>query len=105
MTQRAILEMTVNSPSKRFWVSEEQATIVVSSVLKGRDLSGMRPNKRDLYMEIYRRFTAYENRFDTPLCVIVSDIVNQPAPRFFLTAGSAAVIISKINTGWYDKRR
>lgn len=90
---RAVVEM----PSRRFWVSEERAAVVVAGMLRGDTLEGMRHTKREMFREIFRRFLLF--REECPgltLIESVSAVVRQGAPRFYLTAGSAKVIFYKI---------
>ncbi len=94
-----ILAATVAQPSKRFWVSERRATVVVSRMLRGESLHGMRPNTRLMYNEICRRVIAAQAQAGfaaAPLTEIVSTIIEQPAPCFYLTPQSARVILSRI---------
>lgn len=45
-------EKIVNSPSPRFWVSEERAAAVVSAIMRGKPvLETMRPTKREMFEE------------------------------------------------------
>ena len=81
----------VNSPCSRFWVSEERALYVVSNMLKGNSvLDGMNPTKRDMYIEIFNRVCLLRTlRPDDYLSDIVFDVVNSPAPCFFLQPRTA----------------
>ena len=95
-----------DSPSDRFWVSEERALIVVLQIMKGDTLLGMGKNKRDMFFEIYRRATIMKQKYPTlSLTKIMFKVVRQPAPKFYLTEGSIKVIISKIKSKWYERRR
>ena len=40
-----IFELVAQSPSSRFWVSEERAAIVISAMAAGRPMPRMRKNK------------------------------------------------------------
>lgn len=103
---RELMEYIVNSPSQRFWVSEERASIVISSMMKGENLSGMSRMKREMFTEIHRRVMAMADKNpDMPLSEIVYEVIRQPAPRFYLTPGSAKVIIHKIKKKWFEERR
>lgn len=95
--------MTVNSPCSRFWVSEERAAVVVSDLLKGRPvLETMRPLKREMFQEIFNRFLAiYESEPQRPLPDIVFEVVNSPAPKFYIEPRSAMEYIYKIKKGHY----
>lgn len=100
-----IFEMVAESPATRFWVSEERATIVVSAMLAGRPLPRMRRNKREMFEEIFRRFIIYkEQNPNQSVYDIVATIVNQPAPKFYLTPRTVGQFIYRIRNGWYDNQ-
>lgn len=100
-----IFELVADSPASRFWVSEERATIVISAMAAGKPLPRMRHNKREMFDEIYRRFLierkANPNKSTYEL---VAKIVNQPAPKFYLTPRTVGEFIYRIKNGWYDKQ-
>lgn len=101
-----IYRKMADSPSDRFWVSEERALIVVLQIMKGDTLLGMGKNKRDMFFEIYRRATIMKQKYPTlSLTKIMFKVVRQPAPKFYLTEGSIKVVISKIKSKWYERRR
>lgn len=89
-----VLRETVQSPSKRFWVSEERAIIVVMQMMAGKNLDRMQPMRKAMYEEIYRR-TMKVKMMNPEMTItdIVSRVIEQPAPCFYLTPGSAKVII------------
>lgn len=91
------------SPSSRFWVSEERATVVISAMLAGKPLPRMRHNKREMFAEIYRRVIIMRRQHpDKTLQEIVSLVISQPAPCFYLTPRTVGEIIYLIKKGWYD---
>ena len=49
-----IFEQVANSPCSRFWVSEERAAIVISTLLAGKVIPNMRKNKREMFDEIFQ---------------------------------------------------
>lgn len=93
-------------PSSRFWVSEERAAQVVRSMLRGRDpLRGMFPTKREMYTEIFRRVKALRSR--RPGMTVVeacSIVVEQPAPKFYMTPGSVKVTICRHRGEWNRRK-
>lgn len=100
-----LLRRTVNSPSERFWVSEYRATYVIKAIMSGDELRGMTNMKREMFMEIYRRtMKLRKKRPDADLFDLVNIVVNQPAPKFYLTPGSANVIIHKAKRKWKEER-
>lgn len=96
----------VNMPARRFWVSDKRANIVVSAILRGEPcLQSMRALKREMYLEIFRRVQALRilkpdlSTFE--LCAIV---VDQPAPKFYLTPGSAKTMVCKARKEWKKRK-
>lgn len=101
-----VSEVVVNMPCSRFWVSEERAMVVVSAILKGKPvLDTMRPTKREMFQEIYNRVCRLrQQQPDAPLFDLVMDVVNSPAPKFYMTPRSAMETIYKIKKGFYEKQ-
>lgn len=92
-----VFKVVVKKPSARFWVSERRAAIVISRLLNGDKLEDMRPLKRKMFKEIYRRAMKLKRNYpQLTLLQIAEHVVQQPAPEFYLTPGSAKVIVSKI---------
>lgn len=88
-------------PAARFWVSEERAAIVISNMFKGRSIAQMRTNKREMYEEIYRRVCELKKkRPEESVYDLTFEVVSQPAPKFYLTAESARIIIHYIKKKW-----
>lgn len=97
---RSLVEM----PSRRFWVSEERAAIVVSGMMRGVAIGNMRPQKREMFREIFRRTQALlEECPDLALSEAVARVVRQPAPKFYLTPQSARIIFYRIKDKWFKK--
>lgn len=90
-----------NAPADRFYVSDVRAAAVVSDMMHGKKLKGMRPLKREMFEEIYRR--VMELKRDKPmwamrqLCAVV---VAQPAPKFYIIPGSAKIMVCKARKDW-----
>ena len=99
--------MTVNSPCSRFWVSEERAAVVVADLLKGRPvLDSMLPLKREMFQEIFHRVLAIlDNEPHRSIPDIVFEVVNSPAPKFYIEPRSAMEYIYKIKKGHYKSDR
>lgn len=96
----------VNMPATQFWISDERAEVVVAAIMKGKDcLNEMRPLKREMFEEIYRRVVELKEKYPTmnlqELCALA---VKQPAPKFYLTPGSAKIMICKAKKAWYKKK-
>lgn len=92
-----VLNAVVSSPSKRFWVTSERAAIVIYNMMKGDELEHMRPLKRKMFREIYRRVMKLKANYpQLSIPILTEQVVAQPAPEFYITPGSAKVIISRI---------
>ena len=92
-----VLNAVVSSPSKRFWVTSERAAIVIYNMMKGDELEHMRPLKRKMFREIYRRVMKLKANYpQLSIPILAEQVVAEPAPEFYITPGSAKVIISRI---------
>lgn len=92
-----VLKAVVASPSKRFWVTSERASIVIYNMMKGDELEHMRPLKRKMFREIYRRVMKLKANYpQLSIPILTEQVVAEPAPEFYITPGSAKVIISRI---------
>lgn len=101
-----IFQQVAESQASRFWVSEERAAVEVSRMLIGKPFSRMRPNKREMFEEIFRRFLILrEEHPEKSVFELVSVIVYQPAPRFYLTPRTVGELIYRTLNGWYGKSR
>lgn len=101
----AVCAAIVQQPCRRFWVSPLRASIVVSNIIKGDDLSSMSANKREMYREIYCRYCELiVHNPGMSLYRAVATVVEQPAPKFYLTPGSAKIMISKARKEWRKKQ-
>lgn len=95
-----------NMPSARFWVSEERATVVVSKMLKGECPNNMRPLKKEMYLEICRRVKLLlDCQPDMSVFQCCVQVVNSPAPKFYMTPLSIRETIYKIKRQWYNERK
>lgn len=83
-----IFKAVSKMPSRRFWVSAERASVVVSAMLRG-ECPKMRPAKRAMFDEICRRVVMLQSqRNGVPFLHIVEEVVEQRAPSFYLTPES-----------------
>lgn len=88
-----VWKRVVETPCERFWISDYRAAIVVASMLRGESIAYMRPTKREMYEEIYRRTVEMIRRFPgRPLLHLVGEVVSQRAPKFYLAAHSARLM-------------
>ncbi|MBE6336236.1 MAG: hypothetical protein E7066_06135 [Lentimicrobiaceae bacterium] len=92
----------VNKPSKRFWVSETRCALVISAIMRGENvLDTMWPTKKEMFLELYHRVKilqqTYPDRTMIDLCTMA---INQEAPKFYLSPGTAKVMIVKYRKKW-----
>lgn len=99
-----VYNAVVASPCKRFWVSEERAAIVMARIERGDELLEMRPQRREMFCEIYRRcILLREKEPDLSWIELTTKVVCQPAPKWYMAAGSARLIIYKAKR-WLRKK-
>lgn len=94
-----ILSRTVNSPARRFWVSEDRAFRIISKMTEGIELEGMSINKRKMFYEIYQRVAELRKdpkNAEEKLTKLICIVLEQKAPCFYLTPESAAVLLCHI---------
>lgn len=101
-----VYERIVNMPTKRFWVSDIRASLVISAIIRGEDkLSDMWGTKREMYEEIYNRVLALRERYpETGISELCAIVVAQPAPKFYLTPGSAKQMVCKAKKEWVTRK-
>lgn len=101
-----VWQRIANMPSARFWVSEERAAIVVAKMMHGDKLEGMRPLKREMFFEIFRRVKKLRAEYpDVSIYKCCIRVVSSPAPKFYMTPLSIRETIYKIKRSWYKERR
>lgn len=92
-------------PATRFWVSKNRAAVVVARIMRGDKLRHMRPNKREMFFEIHRRVMALSRvRPAWSIRRLVETVIAQPAPKFYLSPGSARAIILKAKKQWFAEK-
>lgn len=100
-----IFKLVAESQSSRFWVSEERAAIVIARMAAGKPLPKMRSNKREMFEEIFRRFNILQKEHpQKSIFELATIVINQPAPKFYLTPRTTGELIYRIGNGWYDKQ-
>lgn len=74
-------------------------------MMKGNNIDYMGNNKKRMFEEIYSR--VMKLRIENPdmrIFRLVEIVVAQEAPCFYMTPGSAKVIISQIKSKWCQQR-
>lgn len=101
-----VWQRIASMPSARFWVSEERAAIVVARMMKGDKLEKMRPLKREMFTEIFKRVKkVLEGEPELSIYNCCIRVVNTPAPKFYMTPLSIRVTIYKIKRQWNKERK
>lgn len=100
-----VFKSVVEMPADRFWVSASRAAVVVARIMRGDKLHSMRPNKREMFFEIHRRFVALRvKNTDWSAPRLIEAVIAQPAPKFYLAPGSARVLILKARKQWFAEK-
>ncbi len=100
-----LLERIVNMPSKRFWITAERAAIMVARIMKGDKLTNMRPVRREMFFEIYRRVVELQKmQPNEHLINLAQQAIESPAPKFYLTSGTARLILYRTKKIWFKER-
>lgn len=88
---------TAEMPAPRFWVSEARAAAVIGKMMAGEGcLEGMNKEKREMYREIFRRFSKIRRQSpEMTIADIVFDIVNDTAPKSYISWHRVRSIIYK----------
>lgn len=95
----------VNMEARRFWVSDIRAIKVIYAMLRGVNIKGMRPLKREMFEEILRRvLDLRKKRPELTIRACCSIVVASPAPKFYLTPGSAKIMVCKARKKWIQEK-
>ena len=95
--------LAINSPAKRYWCTAGAAAKALWRLSKGDTLAEMRPTSRERYQSLYELYLRLREREDLrgkSIFYISCILVEQPAPKFFLTPKTA----EKIYHRWRLKR-
>lgn len=93
-------------PSKRFWVSEERASVVLSVMLQEKQPQAIIRNRKEMFREIYKRaIRLMKKEPELSISEVARRVVNQQAPKFYLSPKSAKYIIFYEKKKWYEQRK
>lgn len=100
------VEKTIMSPTSRFWVTEQRTSIVINKMLRGVSIDNMSETRKEMYTEIHRRVCALKKEHpDWSVRKLVSVVIHQPAPKFYLTVDSAIIKLWKLRKLCREQRR
>lgn len=85
ITQGEVIELASKKSAPRFYVTFENARRFVSLLVRGKELPITNKNKVEMYKEIYRRYREQvKNKNARYKYLILEDIIEEPAPSFYL---------------------
>lgn len=90
-----LLYATILHPAKRFYVSEEQAIRVVTKLMRGGSINFRNTLKAEMYANIVAKVQE-SDKGEIPLKELIIKVVYSPAPRFYITLESAAILYYKL---------
>ncbi len=90
-------KLAADAPAPRFWVSDTRAAVVIAKMIAGENpTESMNPEKKEMYEELFRRFLELRKvRPDESIGSLVFEVVNQAAPRSYISPKRAQSIIYK----------
>ena len=94
---RDIMKMVPSQKAPRFYVGFETARRHLSNLRRELEFHNAQPNKTNLYAELYRRWKAINggNDYEKNSYACLHDIINSPAPCFYIDYETARSIIYK----------
>lgn len=93
-------------PSPRFWVSSVWASKMMYAMFKGSQFKNMLPSKREMFQEIFRRVKALRKTHpDWTIKKCCKVVVEEPAPKYYLTEKSIMVMICKEKKRRFEERK
>ena len=91
-----VMEKTVKKPAKRFYASFRYVYECIKALKDGRPIRYQQKEKERMIYEIWVRVQVEEKcNPDIKLNELVENILDSPAPEFFLKPSSAEVILCK----------
>lgn len=95
-TQNEVIEHAVKSKAPRFYVTFENARRFVSLLMRKKELPITNKNKAEMYRELYRRYRERAKDLDARYkYVILEEIIEEPAPSFYLDEETFRGIVYK----------
>lgn len=92
VTQEEIFNNACKCAAPRFFVTFEIARRLISSMVNKHRLPIKNKNKIEMYKELYRRYMK-QNKGKVGNYTILESIIEEPAPSFYLDAGSFRGIV------------
>lgn len=96
-----VFREVVSRPCSRYWVTEERAAIVISSIERNK-YRPLGKYKHEMYMNLYHHYVELRRIMpELSYQELVYRVVNSRAPKFYLSPSLAKIIINTIR---YSKR-
>ena len=98
-------------PAPCYYISPEQATLLIGRILDNRSLMDLHASQRRMVWQLYREYKEYLLKHpDTKLSRvrIMNELVDRPAPEFYMTNEAVRRILREENlkakrkVGWAD---
>lgn len=97
VSQREIAEHAVKSIAPRFFTTYENARRIISLMIRRKKIPIINKNRIEMYKEIYKRFIkrSKENLYSYGSYKLLEDIINSPAPSFYMNINTFQGILYK----------
>lgn len=106
-TQADAYKKAVKQPAPRYYVSARQAAQVIAPMVRGdfERVDMMQPNRKRMYYSIYDKVIELSEKrafIGKPLLYIVRFAVASPAPEFFVSPNTLAMVRRYLKRGYFD---
>lgn len=102
-----ICKKIAEMPASRFWVSEIWASKIILAMMQNKHpYYNMRPLKKEMFLEIHKRVIEIKRQnpqFSIKKCCTI--VVEQPAPKHYLSPTSIQVMICKEKKRLFQERK
>ena len=79
-----VVRQVMRQGASRFYVSYEAARRVISQMCRGIKPKVTNRNKVAMYNELFKRYITHREKYGTSGYLILSDIIMQPAPSYYM---------------------
>lgn len=90
-----IIQELMKKEAPRFYISFESTRRIISKMHRGIRLDISNKNKLSMFNEIYKRYLEEVKEHDCPNYYILEQIIEQPAPSYYLNLKSMKSIVYK----------
>ena len=91
LSRDVLIQATIHSQAKRYYVSYEQALRIISKMLRGKEVLFRNDLKKEMYTTILKEVKIKLTK-DQSLKKVLSNIIYSPAPRFHISKESAFIL-------------